>query len=45
MVKNLVVYFSRKGKNYVSGGIVDLEIGNSAVIAQKIQKKNKCRYF
>jgi len=33
MSKTLVAYFSRKGNNYVAGSIVNLEIGNTAVIA------------
>jgi flavodoxin len=36
--KCLVAYFSRKGKNYVSGKIVDLKIGNTEVVANMIQK-------
>lgn len=38
MSKVLVVYFSRKGNNYVSGKIINLSEGNTAVVAQKIQK-------
>lgn len=36
--KGLVVYFSRKGNNYVDGEIVFLEVGNTEVIAKKIQR-------
>jgi len=36
--KSLVTYFSRKGNNYVGGSIVNLPIGNTEVIANKIQK-------
>lgn len=36
--KSLVVYFSRRGNNYVAGSIVNLSIGNTEVIAKKIQK-------
>jgi flavodoxin len=36
--KSLVVYFSRKGNNYMGGNIVDLPIGNTEVIAKKIQE-------
>jgi len=36
--KSLVAYFSRKGNNYVAGSIVNLPIGNTEVIANKIQK-------
>lgn len=36
--KILIAYYSRKGQNYLSGQIVDLSIGNTEVIASKIQK-------
>jgi len=36
--KSLIAYFSRKGNNYVGGSIVNLPIGNTEVIAKKIQK-------
>jgi flavodoxin len=36
--KNLIAYFSRKGNNYVRGNIVNLPIGNTEVIATKIQE-------
>jgi flavodoxin len=36
--KSLIAYFSRKGNNYVGGSIVSLPIGNTEVIAKKIQK-------
>jgi flavodoxin len=36
--KSLIAYFSRKGSNYVEGTIVDLPIGNTEVIANKIQE-------
>ena len=35
--KSLSVYYSRKGNNYVGGSIVNLPIGNTEVIAKKIQ--------
>jgi flavodoxin len=35
--KSLIAYFSRKGNNYVGGSIVHLPIGNTEVIAKKIQ--------
>jgi len=37
--KCLIAYFSRKGLNYSSGGIVDLKVGNTEVVAQMIRKK------
>lgn len=36
--QTLVVYYSRTGQNYTSDGIVDLKVGNTAVVAQLIQK-------
>ena len=36
--KSLIAYFSRKGNNYVGGSIVELSIGNTEVIAKKLQK-------
>ena len=35
--KSLSVYYSRKGNNYVGGSIVNLPVGNTEVIAKKIQ--------
>jgi flavodoxin len=35
--KKLIVFFSRKGNNYVAGNIVNLPIGNTEVIAKKIK--------
>ena len=37
MKKTLIAYYSRKGQNYVSGNIVELQVGNTEVIAKKIQ--------
>jgi len=36
--KSLIAYFSRKGNNYLGGVIVDLKVGNTEVIAKKIQE-------
>jgi len=36
--KSLIAYFSRKGNNYVDGSIVNLPIGNTEVVAKKIQE-------
>lgn len=36
--KCLIAYFSRKGLNYSSGGIVDLKVGNTEVVANMIKK-------
>ena len=35
--KSLIAYYSRKGQNYVGGSIVNLPVGNTEVIAKKIQ--------
>jgi flavodoxin len=36
--KCLIAYYSRKGSNYVSGGIVDLSIGNTKVVGKMIEE-------
>jgi flavodoxin len=38
MAKDLIVYFSRKGNNYVNGSIKDLPVGNTEVAARLIQE-------
>ena len=38
MARNLVIYYSRKGQNYVNGKIEDLEKGNTEIVAEYIQK-------
>ena len=38
MAKNLVIYYSRKGQNYVNGSIKDLKKGNTVTVAEMIQK-------
>ena len=35
--KSLIAFYSRKGNNYMGGKIVNLPIGNTEVIAKKIQ--------
>lgn len=35
--KCLIAYYSRRGQNYVSGEIINLPVGNTEVIAKKIQ--------
>ncbi len=37
MGKNLIIYFSRKGQNYVNGSIVDLKKGNTEMAAEFIR--------
>lgn len=34
--KGLVIYFSRKGNNFVNGNIVDLPVGNTKIVADMI---------
>ncbi|MBP2626629.1 MAG: hypothetical protein H6Q68_1340 [Firmicutes bacterium] len=43
--KRLIAYFSRKGSNYVGGSIVNLPIGNTEVIAKKIQEITESDMF
>lgn len=38
MAQNLIIYYSRKGENYVNGRIVDLKKGNTEICAEFIQK-------
>jgi flavodoxin len=35
--QSLIAYFSRKGNNYLGCSIVNLPIGNTEVVAHKIQ--------
>lgn len=38
MAKNLIVYYSRKGENYVNGTVRTLKKGNTEIVAEYIQK-------
>ena len=38
MKKTLVIYYSRRGENYVNGSIRSLALGNTELVAQYIQK-------
>lgn len=38
MAKNLIIYYSRKGENYVNGRIENLTKGNTEICAEYIQK-------
>lgn len=38
MSKNLIIYYSRKGENYVNGNIKKLSKGNTQICAEYIQK-------
>ena len=37
MIKNLVIYYSRKGQNYVNGSIKPLAKGNTEIVAEYIR--------
>lgn len=37
-VKSRKSYFSKSGNNYVNGSIVNLPVGNTEIIAKKIQE-------
>ena len=45
MSKSLVIYYSRKGENYVNGSIKKLEKGNTERIAEFIQKHTDADLF
>ena len=38
MAKNLIIYYSRRGQNYVNGSIKNLTKGNAELITEFIQK-------
>lgn len=38
MQKNLIIYYSRRGTNYVNGEILDLPVGNTELCARYIQE-------
>ena len=38
MSNNLIIYYSRKGQNYVNGSIKELKKGNTEIVAEFIQK-------
>ena len=38
MAKTLIAYFSHAGQNYTHGGIGNLEVGNTEVVAKKLHK-------
>ena len=41
----LIAYFSKKGSNYVAGSVVELEKGNTEVLAEKIQALTSADLF
>ncbi len=38
MTKNLIIYYSRKGENYVGGSVRPLQKGNTQIVAEFIQR-------
>ena len=44
-MKSIVVFFSRSGNNYVNGGIENLPVGNTKVVAQRIQAETGADLF
>lgn len=44
-MKSIVVYFSRAHENYFKGKLKNIEIGNTEVVAKKIQKQLNCDIF
>lgn len=44
-MKVLTAYFSHNGENYFSGKIVDVEVGNTAIVAKKIGEMTGCDLF
>ena len=38
MARNLIIYYSRTGENYVRGKVKNLEKGNTEIVAEYIQK-------
>lgn len=38
-MKTLIAFFSRAGQNYVRGDIVDLPVGNTQIVAEKIKQQ------
>lgn len=37
MSKNLIIYYSRKGENYVNGKIINLQKGNTEICAEFVK--------
>ena len=38
MANNLILYYSRRGENYVNGSVMDLTKGNTEIVAEFIQR-------
>ena len=37
-MKNLIIYFSHTGENYMSDGIRNIDKGNTEIVAEKIKE-------
>lgn len=37
-MKKLIAFYSRAGENYTSSGLVDLKVGNTQVVAEKLKE-------
>ena len=44
-MKKLIAYFSRADENYFNGALRNIEVGNTEVVAKKIQKWNGADLF
>lgn len=44
-MKSLVIYYSRKGENYVNGSITNIEKGNTEICAEYIQEETGADLF
>lgn len=44
-MKQIILYFSRKGNNYVNGSIKKLSVGNTEIAARMIQKLTSADMF
>lgn len=44
-MSTLVIYYSRKGQNYVNGSIEDLKKGNTKIVAEYIAKAANADLF
>ena len=45
MSKNLIIYYSRKGENYWSGGIKSIEKGNTETVAELAKNFIELGYY
>ncbi|MGW2556587.1 flavodoxin [Streptomyces sp. NPDC001635] len=45
MKRVLLAYFSRPGENYYNGGRIDLNVGNTEVLADKIGSRISCNTY